>query len=60
MTNTKGLGSNSYEESNRAIRCDDCGLKMAEVKSGHLVLRAKHHGETHIKIVAVEQMSNRN
>ena len=29
---------------------------MAEVKGGHLVLRAKHHGETHIKIVAVGEI----
>ncbi len=35
----------------QAIRCDHDGLKMAEIKDGHLILRAKHHGETHIKIV---------
>ena len=34
-----------------AIRCDHDGLKMAEVQDGHLVLRRKHHGETHVKIV---------
>ncbi len=34
-----------------AIRCDHDGLKMAEVQDGHLVLRRKHHGRTHVKIV---------
>ena len=37
----------------RAIRCDHDGLKMAEIKGGHLILRVKHHGETHIKIVSL-------
>ena len=41
----------------RAIRCDHDGLKMAEVKDGHLILRTKHHGETHVKIVALGELS---
>ena len=40
-------------ENIQAIRCDHDGLKMAEVQGGHLVLRTKHHGETHVKIVAL-------
>ncbi len=40
----------------QAIRCDHDGLKMAEVKNGHLILRTKHHGETHVKIVALEAL----
>ncbi len=40
----------------QAIRCDHDGLKMAEVKDGHLILRTKHHGETHVKIVALEAL----
>jgi hypothetical protein len=40
----------------KAIRCDYDGLKMAEVKDGHLVLRTKHHGETHVKIVALKEL----
>lgn len=36
-----------------AIRCDHDGLKMAEVQDGHLVLRRKHHGQTHVKIVSL-------
>ena len=43
-------------EKTQAIRCDHDGLKMAEVKDGHLVLRTKHHGETHIKIVALKEL----
>ena len=39
-----------------AIRCDHDGLKMAEVKNGHLILRTKHHGETHVKIVALAEL----
>ncbi len=42
----------------KAIRCDYDGLKMAEVKDGHLVLRTKHHGETHIKIVALAELGS--
>ena len=38
------------------IRCDHDGLKMAEIKNGHLILRSKHHGETHIKIVALGEL----
>ena len=41
-----------YEASDtESIRCDHDGLKMAEIKDGHLILRSKHHGETHVKIV---------
>ena len=40
----------------RAIRCDQDGLKMAEVKDGHLILRTKHHGETHVKVVALREL----
>ena len=40
----------------QAIRCDHDGLKMAEVKDGHLILRTKHHGETHVKIVALKDL----
>ena len=40
----------------QAIRCDYDGLKMAEIKDGHLVLRVKHHGETHVKIVALREL----
>ena len=36
-----------------AIRCDHDGLKMAEVQDGHLILRKKHHGQTHVKIVSL-------
>ena len=34
-----------------AIRCEHDGLKMAEVKAGCLILRQKHHGETHVQVV---------
>ncbi|MCH8205970.1 MAG: hypothetical protein IH956_03095 [Chloroflexi bacterium] len=40
----------------QAIRCDHDGLKMAEVKDGHLILRTKHHGETHVKIVSLGEL----
>ena len=40
-------------EHTNAIRCDYDGLKMAEIHEGHLILRGKHHGETHVKIVAL-------
>ena len=43
----------------QAIRCDHDGLKMAEIKDGHLILRAKHHGETHIKIVPLGEVVER-
>ena len=40
-----------------AIRCDHDGLKMGEVKDGHLILRTKHHGETHFKIVQLTKLA---
>ena len=43
----------------KTVRCDHDGLKMAVVKRGHLVLRAKHHGETHVKIVPLEELGER-
>lgn len=43
----------TLDEPLHAIRCDHDGLKMAEVKDGHLILRDKHHGETHVKVVAL-------
>ena len=43
----------------QAIRCDHDGLKMVEIKDGHLILRAKHHGETHIKIVPLGEVVKR-
>ena len=44
------------DDRTRAIRCEHDGLKMAEVKAGHLILRARHHGETHIRIVALRDL----
>jgi hypothetical protein len=45
-------------ESNRmwAIRCEHDGLKMAEVKAGCLILRQKHHGETHVQVVPLREL----
>ena len=39
-----------------AIRCEHDGLKMAEVKAGCLILRQRHHGETHIQIVPLREL----
>ena len=44
----------------QAIRCDHDGLKMAEVRDGHLILRTKHPGETHVKIVPLEALAGKN
>jgi len=38
------------------IHCDHDGALMAEVKDGHLILRAKHDGVTHIKVVALADL----
>ena len=43
-------------DSIHAVRCDHDGLKMAEIKGGHLILRAKHHGETHVKIISLDEL----
>ena len=40
----------------RAIRCEHDGLKMAEVKAGCLILRQKHHGETHVQVVPLTEL----
>ena len=42
----------------RDIRCDHDGLKMAEIRAGHLILRDKHHGETHVKIVSLASLGS--
>ena len=39
-----------------AIRCEHDGLKMAEVKAGCLILRQRHHGETHVQIVPLREL----
>ena len=39
-----------------AIRCEHDGFKMAEVKAGCLILRQRHHGETHIQIVPLREL----
>ena len=39
-----------------AIRCEHDGLKMAEVKAGCLILRQRHHGETHVQIVPLSEL----
>ncbi len=44
------------DDRTRAIRCEHDGLKMAEVKAEHLILRARHHGETHVQIVALRDL----
>ena len=41
----------------QAIRCDHDGLKMAEIQDGHLILRSKHHGETHVKVVRIAALA---
>ena len=43
-------------EQTQPIRCDHDRLKMAEVQDGHLVLRTKHHGETHVKVVSLAKL----
>ena len=40
----------------KAIRCEHDGLKMAEVKAGCLILRQKHHGETHVQVVPLREL----
>ena len=40
----------------RAIRCEHDGLKMAEVKAGGLILRQRHHGETHVQVVPLREL----
>lgn len=46
------------KDSTHAVRCDHDGLKMAEIKGGHLILRAKHHRETHVKILSLDDLQN--
>ncbi len=50
-------GTGSMESGKtQAIRCEHDGLKMAEVKAGCLILRQKHHGETHVQIVPLREL----
>ncbi len=51
----RGAGARQHAQlAGQAIRCDHDGLKMAEIQDGHLILRSKHHGETHVKVVRLE------
>ena len=39
-----------------AIRREHDGLKLAEVKADCLILRQKHHGETHVQVVPLSEL----
>ena len=39
-------------EEGRIIRCT-CGTPIAELKDGQLVIKARHHGETHVSRLPV-------
>lgn len=35
------------------VFCDDCGSRVAWIKSGVLILKRKHHGEAHVTVIAI-------
>ena len=38
------------------LRCQECGTPVAEIRDGHLLIRGKHHGQTHLTIIPVEEL----
>ena len=38
------------------LNCPECGLPMAKLVGGALVIQSRHHGEKHTAIVAVSDL----
>ena len=59
LRNISPAGATTVTKETDAIRCHHDGLKMAEIQNGHLILRRKHHGETHVVIVPLRALVRR-
>ncbi len=38
------------------VECHDCGSLVAEVRAGLLILKARHHGQTHITTLSLRDL----
>ena len=38
------------------VACQECSTTVAEVRDGHLVIRSRHHGETHTTILSLRAL----
>ena len=56
LRNGTAAGEMPVTKETGVIRCHHDGLKMAEVQNGHLILRRKHHGETHVVVVPLKAL----
>ena len=41
------------------IRCSQCSTPLAEIQNGYLVIKAKHHGELHTTVIAINDLLRR-
>ena len=41
------------------IRCSQCSTPLAEIQNGYLVIKAKHHGEEHFTVIAINDLLRR-
>lgn len=38
------------------IRCEHCGVPIAEYRGGFLIIKSKHFGEKHINVINVSDL----
>jgi len=38
------------------IRCAECGTPVAEVQGNNVLIRSKHHGETHVTVLSLDEL----
>ena len=41
------------------LRCSQCSTPLAEIQNGCLVIKAKHHGELHTTVIAINDLLRR-
>lgn len=40
----------------KPVYCSECDTKVAEVRDGALVIRARHHGQWHTTVITLRQI----
>jgi len=51
LTLTTSAVAASLVSAKQAIICDKCGTPIAELAGGFLIIRSKHHGESHLTVL---------
>ena len=42
--------------SDRPLRCEECGMVIAEIRGGCLVIKNKHFGSHHTTVIPIEKL----